>query len=1147
MLNKLSRVTLPLFFLVILTLLSSLAFGQAESGTIAGTVKDSSGAVIPNATVTVKNLGTGAERAVQTNTSGQYTIPSLTPGHYEVTAKSGSFAAYKGRGEVTVGGRLTIDPILSVSSESTTVEVVAEGGTAINTQTQEISQIISPAQVEQLPSLTRNPYDFVAVSGNVSAGDRTSTGGGQNNGDRGVGFNINGQRSSGTEILLDGVENSDLFNTGVGVLIPQDSVQEFRVITNNFDAQYGRASGGVITVSTKSGTNNFHGTAWEFNRLSAYTANTYDNAANGAPKGNYTRNQFGYAVGGPVLKNKLFFFQSTEWTRVRSNASVSSYVPTPELIAASDPTVQAYFQKYGANKFTFSKVLTASQVAGLSSLPANTPALGLVNFTAPFDAGGGLPQNTHNIVGRVDYNYSDNTQMFFRYGLYSELDFNGASFYSPYSQYDVGASAYNNAALFSLNHSYTPNLLSNTKVSFTRLNTGNSYNTALQNTPTLFVTNNANVNGQAIQLPGFYDGSTGNGGLPYGGPQNVFQLNHDLSWTKGKHNMRFGGQFNYEQINRGYGAYAQASELLGKSLSTGMANFLTGTLTSFTVAANPQGHFPCARDFNTGLVIQTPECTVTAPVSSPTFNRAFRYQDWAVYGQDSWRLTERLTFNYGLRYEYYGIQHNTNQDLDSNFYYGLGTSQWQQIRNGAVELTQNGPTRSFWKPNYGTFAPRVGFAYDVFGDGKTSLRGGMGLSYERNFGNVTFNVVQNPPNNATVNVTGANAGKVTVNNLGPLAGTAGLALPLPPSSPRHIDQNIDTAQTQFWSLAVERQVAKNTLFAVEYNGAHGVHLYDIKNNNELGSGQVYLGDAFNGSNYSRLNPHFTSINTRGSNGYSHYNGLNLRFQSQNLFNTGLSIVSNYTWAHSLDNTSSTFSESSSSSNGVGNLGYLDPRNPALDYGNSDFDIRHRLSVTAIWEEPFFKNSHGWKNKVLGGYSLMPIFTARTGIPFTISDSTNSLNGASGPYGIVRYTPGSSISSYSTGSPVNQGGNVFNVMSLPGANSWVGLLGISDFGPYPSNMTPRNAFRGPGAWNADLALSKKVKLTEKYGLEFRAEGFNIFNHHNYYVNGYIADVAASTDANGKVFIQAKKGGLGNLAAGGNHDERRFGQFALRFTF
>jgi hypothetical protein len=373
---------------------------------------------------------------------------------------------------------------------------------------------------------------------------------------------------------------------------------------------------------------------------------------------------------------------------------------------------------------------------------------------------------------------------------------------------------------------------------------------------------------------------------------------------------------------------------------------------------------------------------------------------------------------------------------------------------------------------------------------------------------------------------------------------------------RHVNQNIGTAQTQFVSLALEHHWARNTVAAVEYSGAHGVHLYDIAASNPIGGGQAYLGDplAFacgtTGTDpcYTRVNSQFSGINTRGSNGSSHYSALNLRLQSQNLHNTGLSLVANYTWSHSTDDLSSTFSDSTGGgSNGIGNLGYLDPLHPRLDWGSSDYDIRHRFTISPIYELPWFKNGRDWKHQVGGGWTLVGVFTVRSGVPFSIFDTTNSLNAGSGN-GIPRYVPSTAITSFNTGTPVNARPNDYTVLTLPVANSTIfnPALGISDFGPFPADMTGRNAFRGPGAWNFDTAVTKSFTLTERLKLEFRAEGFNIFNHHNFYVNALTLDAANSAGV--PLTVTALKGGLGiNNVSGTNHDERRFGQFALRLTF
>jgi hypothetical protein len=1150
---------LKLTSLVLMLLVWSIGFAQIETGTVGGTVTDSSGAVVSGATVTLRNFQTSSSRTVQTTGNGTYSASGLNAGTYEVTVNAPGFQPYTARVEVTVGGNATVDATLGVTAQNTVVEVLGEGGTQVNTQTQEISQIVNTTEMANLPSLTRNPYDFVQISGNISSGDRTSQGKNQNLSDRGVGFTMNGQRSSGTEILLDGVENSNLFDTSVGQQIPLDAVEEYRVLTNNFSPDYGRAAGGVVNVITKSGTNNFHGSAWEFNRLSAYTANTVDNAQNGAPKGSYTRNQFGYGIGGPVIKNKLFFFQSTEWIRVRSAAVQTALIPTSEFLAAAPANVQSYFSTYGTNAPSYSQVLTKADVVNsgvtpgplFGALPDSTPVFGKVNFSTPSEAGGGLPQNTYDIVGRVDYNLTDKTQMYVRYGLYSEDDFTGSEFSTPYKQYNVGQKFYNNATLFSLTHVFSPSLLSNTKLSFNRVNVNQPFNTSLANTPTLFLFNNASIGGQGVQFPGFFDQITGAGGLPYGGPQNVSQINEDMVWTKGAHSLKFGTQLIYIQSNRAYGAYAQAIEQLGTSAKSGLEGFLNGTLVNFQAAVDPQGKLPCYNDPFNGIQ-PTPGCEITLPATSPNFARSDRFKDWAVYAMDSYKATPRLTLNYGLRYEYYGVQHNNHSELDSNFYYGSGSSLPEQIHNGQVFTVPNSPIHKLWNPQYGTVSPRVGFAYDVFGNGKTSVRGGWGISYERNFGNVTFNVIQNPPNYATLSI--QPGGDVTNSNAGPLAGSGG-SVPLPPTSLRNVDENIRTASTQFYSLALEHQVAQNTVISANYSAARGIHLYDIKGYNMRGAANFYLGeplfDAAGTPHYSRLNNQYSGINNRGSSGDSYYNALNIGLQSTNFRQTGLSAVVNYTYAHAIDNLSSAFSESTSASNGVGNLGYLDPFNPGLDRGNSDFDIRHRIVVALIYQTPWFRNGAGWQRQALGGYTITPLFNARTGTPFMIADSSNSLNAGAG-LGIPRYAPSTSLKSYSSGSsPTNQGGNSYISRMLPAAVSYSNpaMGGISDFGPYPASMTARNAFRGPGAYNLDLALSKSFALTERYRLEFRAEGFNILNHHNFYINGGTEDVA-NTGYDAEIPINMKKGGLGSAnpnVGGPANDERRFGQFALKFIF
>ena len=1152
-----------------LATLAPSAWAQTDTGQIAGTVTDPSGAVVGNATITIKNLGTAATRVEHTANAGTYLATGLAPAQYEVKVEAAGFTSSISQVEVTVGGHATLDAKLTVGSGSTEVQVVAQGGAQVNTETQELSQVVDREQIQQLPSLTRNPYDFVAISGNISAGDNTTQASQANTSEnvatRGVGFNINGQRSSGTEILLDGVENISVFGDGVGIKVPVDGVQEYRVVTSNFEPQYGRASGGVVNVTTVAGTNKFHGSAWEFNRLSDYTSNTVQLAQEGQPKGVYTRNQFGFSIGGPVLKDKLFFFGTTEWTRVRSSAVQLAAVPTPQYLALAPANIRSYFGKYGAQTFNFLNTYTNTQLGtpaadgapatlGVPNLPAGTPILGVTSYTAPGNSGGGVPQNTYNILGRVDYNISEASHVFFRYVDYSEIDTIGSNFASPYSQYDVGQSYKNQAYLLSASHIFNPNIVENTKLSFSRLDNSYTYDTTLQNTPTLVLSVNAQVPGTGtyIQFPGFYDFNPANGGLPYGGPQNTSQINEDVNILKGKHAMQFGTQLINIQSNNAYGAYAQANEQLGNSRTGGLAALGTGNLFEFQAAVNPAGALPCVRNPYTGALTQTTGCSVNLPATAPTFARSNRFGDWSVYGQDAFKVTSRFTFNYGLRYEYYGVQHNNNRNLDSNFYYGDGNLDAEGIRTGQVYTTPNSPIGGLWKPSYGTVSPRVGFAYDLSGDGKASLRGGFGVSYERNFGNVTFNVIQNPPNYAVVvlNSTAANPIPVTNSNSGPLAGATG-SVPLPPTSLRNVDQNIRTSQTQFYSLAVERQVAPSAVVSLQYTGARGLHLYDIKNINGLGSGNALLGDPLVDANgnyaLTRLNDQYSNTNNRGSAGDSYYQGVNVQFQASNLHHTGLNITANYTFAHATDDLSTTFSESSNEFS----LGYTNPFNPAFDHGNSDLDIRHRLVLAPVYQTPWFTNSHStWKSAAFG-WQVTGIYTVRSGTPFSYYDSTYNASG----YNYARYAPaGGVIPKHSfTSIPSGQNGggsNTYTVGNLPAADSYYnqawsnetnGNIQVSDWGAYPSNETSRNAFRGPGAYNLDAAVSKTIPIHEQINLIFRAEGFDVTNHHNLYLQEGLNDVANVGDGV-PVPVIGSKGGLGGVG-----DERRFGQFSLSLTF
>ena len=1091
-----------LFFLFIAV---PQGLGQAETGQISGKVVDPNGALVANAAVSIKSVNTGAEVTATSNTDGTYTVTNLKPGLYDVTVNASGFAAATQRVQVTVGSQTPVTSTLSVTGTTAQVNVIAEEGVAVNTQNQQVSDVVSSTQLRELPTLTRNPYDFVNLSGNVAADPNGSTNG------RGVNVAINGQRAASTNILLDGGENVDTFTSAVGQTVPLDSVQEYRVITNTFSAQYGRATGGIVDVATRSGTNAIHGTGYEFNRISKLASNGFDNNSKGIPKPHFVRNQFGYSIGGPIKKDKLFFFSSTEWTRVRSEQIQSTLVPTPDLISASATATQNFFSAFPLSTPINGPVFNVSQIASelgltlsptaanaFARLPANLPAFGTVRFPVPTDVGAGNPQNTYQTVGRIDFNWTNNTQLYGRFALDKRLFFPGVINFSPFTGFDTGENDFNQNYNITLSHNFSPRLVATSKIVFNRLNQLQPLGAAPVG-PTLYLTGTAFTQLQStnVALPGYSEFTPGNA-IPFGGPQNELQAIEDVNWTHGKHQLTFGGSFIYIQDNRAFGAYENAVEQLGNNRAGGLNSLVTGQLASFQAAVFPQGMFPGQ--------------TITLPVGPPDFTRSNRYRDWYAYINDNWKLTPRFTVNLGLRYDYFGVQHNKNPNLDSNFYFGSGNNIWDQIRNGSVQTVPNSPIGSLWKPDKNNFGPRLGFAWDVFGDGKTAFRAGYGISYERNFGNVTFNVIQNPPNYAVVSLTAPGDVPflpITLDNAGPLAGSSGTKI-LPPTSLRYVRQDIPTAYAHLWSVSLEHQLMANTVASVEYSGSRGSDLYTIENLNRLGFGTTYLGSTCinpaTGGAVDRLNCQYSNMNTRGFNGSSLYNGLTVGLSSSNFrrhswFNfEGLQFTARYTYAVARDNVSSTFSESLANFN----LGLLDPFNPRLDRGYSDFDVRHRFVASFNWDLPFEKGASGWRHHALGGWTLTGNFIARTGLPFTVYDCTFAITVClraeiNGPI---------SFTAPSTLTPVAGSPNTFTYINASGLTTGVfqnpNGFGYEE-GPYPTDMGRRNIFRGPGFWNFDFGLYKNFRVTERYTFQLRSEFYNVFNHANLYVNPSSLDV------------------------------------------
>ena len=1112
---------------LLLSCCSPALFAQRGTGEISGTVKDPSGRILVRTKIAAVEINTSSVRNTLTNDEGLYSFPGLQSGDYEVSVEVAGFTRFSARVHVAVGSHIPMDPILSLKPIQNNLTVLGEGGIQVETQTQMLSQVISGLQLTELPTLTRNPYDLAVLAGDISPGDPAGLG---------VGVAINGQRAASTNITLDGAENTNSYEATVGQAVPLDSVSEFRISQSTFTAEYGRASGGMVDVETRSGANQFHGSLYEFNRIAAFAANSYDNNAHELPRAVFTRNQFGYAAGGPILKDRLFFFQSTEWTRVRSEQTLYNLVPTPEFIADAASATIAYFTKFASDNpingtiYTKADLLAQGVVPNpggpFDALPVDTSVFGTAFYRAFTDAGGGAPQNSYSSVARLDLNVSHKTKLFGRFALEKQSSLSGVNFSSPYPGYDESSQTFNKNALLNVTHVFSSVFVSQTRVAFDRLDQQDPLGSAPVG-PALNFAGGFNLFGIPLVLPG-YPGSAD------GLTQYEWQFDQSVTWTRGKHQLRAGGQFFYIRNNATGLNGTLPTQQLALQAADSFDNFLLGQVHSFFAAINPQGKFPCYKTA-AGDPIQTPACTLNLPLQSPTSLLTTFSRNGAAYAQDSWRALKRLTLNLGLRWEYYGVEYTNDQNLASNFYLGAGSNFAERIRNGQVLTVPNSPRHRLWNPKYTNLGPRAGFAWDLFGDGKTSLRGGYGISYEGNYGRVYRNLALNPP---TYSFADLFAGTplyptipVSTENLGPFAGSSG-SIAFPDSPAFQVNADLKTAYAEVWSLSLERQLLPSTVFSLAYTGSHGVNLYSRYLTDLPGAGVVYGGDDPNVNPLSTLSRQYEAIFTRGNSASSIYHALLAKLQGHNVRNTGLTFTANYTFSHIIDDSSSTLNYFP----GDTNFGFLDPLNPLLDRGDAEFDIRNSFVASAIWQEPFFRAApNRWQRMALDGWTLSSIFNALTGTPFTLYDCTNA------NLRCPRYIPTAPIPS--SGHPVPTGNpNFFEYIPLsspvPYANP---LTGISDFGncalvsappcPFPAAMTRRDYFRGPGTWSLDLGIYKTFQPHEGWSLQFRGELFNALNHPNFFADTSDSDVSVLSQP----YISAAKSGNRNV------------QLAIKLTF
>jgi hypothetical protein len=558
---------------IVIVFVSFAAHAQTFSGAVVGRIIDAQHAVMGGAHVTLHSLDRGFERQTTTNREGEYVFELVPPGNFTLRAEASGFAATSIRVEVVVATPVRADLELQVQPVRQSVEVVGESGVAVQTENADLGRTINPHEMSELPSLTRSPYDFIALMpGAVLSNDQL-----------GVGFAVNGARTQSANYLLDGSENNDTFMSAPAQDVPLDAVQEFTVQTNHFSAEYGRNSGFTANIITKAGTNELHGSLYDYVRNSALAANTYDNNARGFPRPVFNRHQFGGAFGGPVRRRELFFFVSAEPIRVRSSATNSFYVPTPQLLAISAPGSHAIFQR-----FHLPKDLSTTDVQRRSLCPfgatcnfqtqagfVSIPAFASTFRVGPQDVGAGPPQNTILATGRLDWVINSKTQAFARYAVEDQYVF--ATVTQPYSsQLDVPQSGRNQNIALNLIRTWSPNLTSESRAVYSRV--AGVYerfgaNVAEVPFPAFSIANESAV------LPagdGVFDGMA-----------SFYQFFQTVTWARGHHLLKLGGQFVQLRDRHLYGIGQT-----GDAIFSDAQGFVNGVLESYQIALNPQGHSP---------------------------------------------------------------------------------------------------------------------------------------------------------------------------------------------------------------------------------------------------------------------------------------------------------------------------------------------------------------------------------------------------------------------------------------------------------------------------------------------------------------------------------------------------------------------------
>ena len=1071
-------------------LTSSFLFAQTDSGRVRGSVTDPQGAFLPGATVTLTNPETGRSQTTTTDAAGAYNFDVVQRGHYKIQAEQKGFKVATAEFTLEVSQVREVNLQLQVGQSSETVDVSAEVP-LIDTESSGTGEVIQGRQVTELPLNGRNFTQLALLTPGVTRGDYGDAATGVNNnvetfrnGDTGgAALVVNGLRAQANNFILDGVDNNESLVNSINFFPPAEAIQEFRVNTSVAPAEFGRAGGGIVQTSLKSGTNAVHGSAFWFIRNSALDANnSYFNPA-GKPvvKAPFKRNQFGGTVGMPIFKNKLFVF--ADYQGLRQDRPLNpelATVPTDkmrngdfsELLGTGLTTTPAPLTGCGAvvpvsgaiyNPLTclpFSgNMIPSGQInqAGQNYLKAypepNISGTIIHNFRAVRRD----VRHFNDFDVRLDYNITQKDTAFARYS-YGQDVFNLTPRLGTLSS-GFGSGANDNhprGVAAGEVHTFGTSLVNDFRFGYSRpffafLNPFSNIPQAQQ----LGIVN-ANRSPQLGGTPLIGGFNTeiefsGDGG-PFIVPQSSYQYADTLSWAHGKHSFRFGVNI----IRRDVSFFI--SDFRGK----GFFNIGPGTgdFTGYEVSELLAGFID--------------NYSVSVPNDVDT-----RSWETGYFGQDDWRVSRRLTLNLGVRYDLYTPPYELN-DRWSNFDVTTG-----MLRRAGV----NGNSRSLVDTDKTDWAPRIGFAYDLAGHGKTVVRGGYGIFYFLDRGGVGNQLSANPDWSGVTTLTASGGARVTLSGQGPTGNNnnalATQPLPVPvagtisDTNPTNtsviaIFPNNKTSTIQEANLQIGQDLGHNTAVNVAWVGTKADHLMTWFQYASPFSSLATNSALFPGRNL--------TVTAGGAIGTSHYSSLQLQLNKR--MSQGLQGTVAYTWSHATDDSNGAFSINGNSPIFVDSTGHV---LLSQNKGNSDTDQRHAFTGTLMYELPFGRGKHwgsNWSNAMnnaIGGWQFNSIVSLGTGTPFDIT-----IDGVRpdilGPVSIgsLQATPsglGRTWLSAAPGTFVDPPKNGAGKFTRPGT------LG-------------RNHFYGPGYGTWDASLFKNFTLTERVKMQFRAEGFNILNHPQY---------------------------------------------------